>query len=294
VLLNWAWFSPLRKLQRRSRVEAQAESRDYNPLSNSDGDMISSTDRLTEFDVLSSSFYCGATRKSGVINSAIKFITTPFVCVFFCHFYKVVSLDDVHANQITNGLGIYSSYIWVNILCSFGVYLLGSLSCMVGIQRQAFALPLLLVTPVCIFLSSVHWACESSTIRSSCGYVIGIHHYHVLIIAAMLWIGLLAYVIVYIWKRQEETMVPEKELFIIPYTYNGKDILHSCRSHLHGEALLKIALSAGVLIEMSVSGFRIEEATLLRLCCTLRVVGIKLICFGKQYIFLFSNYVFGS
>ncbi len=151
-------------------------------MSNNDGDISSSTDRLTEFDVLSSSFYSRATRKSGVINSGIKFITTPFVCVFFCHFYKVVSLDDVHAHQITNGLGVYSNYIWVNVLCSFAVYLMSSLSCMVGIQRQAFALPLLFVTPVSIFLSSLHWACESSTISLSCGYVIGVHHYHVLIL----------------------------------------------------------------------------------------------------------------
>ncbi|XP_028397748.1 chitin synthase chs-2-like [Dendronephthya gigantea] len=219
VLLNVAWFSPLRKLQLRSRVESLIDSRDYNPLSNSEAD-LSSTDRLTEFDVLSSS-YGRATRKSGVINSAIKLITTPFVCVFFCHFYDVVSLYDVHGYQISNGLEIYTVYIWVNVICSFGVYLLGSLSCMVGIQRQAFAFPLLLVTPVAIFLSSAHWSCESWTIPSSCGYVLGVEHYHVLIIAAMLWLGLMAYVMLYIWKGQEETMVPEKYLFLIPYTYNG-------------------------------------------------------------------------
>ena len=221
-MLNCAWFSPLRKLQLGSRVEAQNIYRDYNPVSNNDGDVLSSTDRLTEFDVLSSSFCSRATRKAGVINSAIKFITTPFVCVFFCHFYNVVSLDAVHGYQITNGLGVYSNYIWINVLCSFAVYLLGTLSCMIGVQRQAFALPLLLVTPVSIFLSSAHWACESSTIGTSCGFVLGVHHYHVLIIAAMLWIGLLAYVVLYIWKRQDETMVPEKDLFAIPYTYNGR------------------------------------------------------------------------
>ena len=224
MLLNWAWFSPLRKLQLRSRVEGQSESVEYNPLSNSEGDVISSTDRLTEFDLLSSAFYSSATRKAGIINSAIKLITTPFVCALLCHFYDVVSLEDVHAYQIKNGLGIYTPYIWVNVLCSFGVYLLSSLACMVGIQRQAFALPLLLVTPVSLFLSSAHWSCGSYTIPSSCGFVLGIHHYHVLIIAAMLWIGVVAYVIVYVWKGQEETMVPEKELFTIPYTYNGKNI----------------------------------------------------------------------
>ena len=229
VLLNWAWFSPLRKLQLRSRVEGQAESRGFNPLSNNEGDVSSSTGRLTEFDVLSSVLYISATRKAGIINSAIKLITTPFVCAFFCHFYDVVSLEAVHAYQINNGLGIYTPYIWVNVLCSFGVYLLGSLSCMVGIQRQAFALPLLLVTPVSLFLSSVHWSCGSATVPSSCGYVLGVHHYHVLIIAAMLWIGVVAYVIVYIWKGQEETMVPEKELFTIPYTYNGKNISFRAR-----------------------------------------------------------------
>ena len=187
MLLNWAWFSPLRKLQLRSRVEGQSESVEYNPLSNSEGDVISSTDRLTEFDLLSSAFYSSATRKAGIINSAIKLITTPFVCALLCHFYDVVSLEAVHANQIKNGLGIYTPYIWVNVLCSFGVYFLSSLACMVGIQRQAFALPLLLVTPVSLFLSSAHWSCGSYTIPSSCGFVLGIHHYHVLIIAAMLW-----------------------------------------------------------------------------------------------------------
>ena len=223
VLLNLAWFSPLRKLQFRSRVETQSESRDYNPLSNSDGDILSSTDRLTEFDVLSS-FHTRATRKSGVINSTIKFITAPFVCAFFCHFYDVTNLYNACVNEITNGLGVYSKYIWINVLCSFVVYLLGSLSCMIGIQRQAFAFPLSFVTPVSIFLSATHWACESSTIGTSCGDVIGSNHYHVLIIAAMLWVGLLVYVALYIWKRQEETMVPEKELFTIPYTYNGENI----------------------------------------------------------------------
>lgn len=219
MLLNVAWFSPLRKLQLRSRTESQIESRNYRPLCNSEAN-LGSIDRLTEFDILSSS-YGQATRKSGIVNSAIKLITTPFVCVFFCHFYDVVSLYDVHGYQISNGLGIYTDYILVNVLCSFGVYLLGSLTCMVGIQRQAFALPMVLVTPVAIFLSSAHWSCESSTIPPSCGYVLGVHHYHVLIIAAMLWIGLLAYVMLHIWKGLEETMVPEKYLFLIPYTYNG-------------------------------------------------------------------------
>lgn len=219
-MLNLAWFSPLRKLQLRSR--GAISSQNYNPLPENDGDMMSSSDRLTEFDVLSAPFYARATRKSGVLTSAVKVITTPFICVFFGHFYNIVSIHDILGYKIMNGLGIYNNYLGVNILCSFGIYLLGLLSCMVGIQRQAFALPLSMVTPVSIFLSSAHWACESTTIRSSCGYVLGIHHYHVLIIAGMLWIGLVAYVFLYVWKCQEETMVPEKDLFTIPYTYNGK------------------------------------------------------------------------
>ena len=183
-----------------------------------------STERLTEFRYVLLNMRIGrqATLRSGILTSGFKFVAVPFVSAFFCHFYRVADVHELSAYDIGPSMGIYWNYLWVNIVCSVGVYLLGCFACSMGVQRQAFAVPLSLVTPVCLFLSSVHWSCTSDTIRSSCGDVIGIHHYHVLIIAAIFWIVLIYYVVLYIWRPQQVKMAREKDLFLIPYTYNGK------------------------------------------------------------------------
>lgn len=223
ALITVAWFSPLRQWQ--TKLPTGARVGNPNPLSINNGSRsLSGSYRLTEFrDLLSPSSFCGrATLKSGILNSALKLFAVPFVSAFFCHFYNVADLHDVSAHDIGPSMGFYWNYLWVNILSSFGVYLLGYLACSMGLQRVAFAAPLLIVTPVCLFLSSVHWSCKSTIIRSTCGFVTGSEHYHVLVIAALFWVGMLCYVLLYIWKPQRERMAKEKDLFLIPYSYSGK------------------------------------------------------------------------
>ena len=157
--------------------------------------------------------------KAAIITSLWKLVMIPFVAALFCKIY-----DRADLTKLKKGFDDFNTdhdafpHFMAQIFTSFIGYLLGILACSMCMQRLAFALPVLLATPISIALAliqskNVVLPFEFGKLDDPFVYAIGIP-----LLLAQFLSG--SY---YVFKEQGFIMAKESSLFWMP-TYNGRNI----------------------------------------------------------------------
>lgn len=159
--------------------------------------------------------------KAEIITSLWKLLLIPFVSALFCNLYGMADLS-----KLSNGFDNFNAdcpafpYFMVQILTSFVGYMLGILACAMCMQFLAFALPMVLATPVSIVLTLIKHSPNNDVLHFQPGdpsddvlYIIGA----CFLLAQFFSVGY------YVFKGQDFIMAKESSLFWMP-AYNGKII----------------------------------------------------------------------
>ncbi|XP_032230762.2 uncharacterized protein LOC5506512 [Nematostella vectensis] len=161
--------------------------------------------------------------KSAIITSLIKLIITPIIAGLIAWPYGVLeNLGDV----LSKGFGAFTfnhlafPHFLAQIFTSVVGYILGWLACSMCLQKIAYALPLILATPVSLALVFIPKICASDRVPMKCEYDDGSELYYIVVLAACLWLAQLLWTGCFIWKEQTFIMARESSLFWMPL-YNG-------------------------------------------------------------------------
>ena len=156
--------------------------------------------------------------KAAIITSLLKLVMIPFVAALFCWIYKRADLT-----KLSTGFDDFTTdhyafpHFMAQIFTSFIGYLFGILACSMCMQRLAFALPILLATPVSIVIAlipdkNIVLPFEYGRLDDPFVYAIGIP-----LLLAQFLSG--SY---YVFKEQGFIMATESSLFWMP-SYNGRN-----------------------------------------------------------------------
>ena len=157
--------------------------------------------------------------KAAIITSLCKLVMIPFVAALFCQIYQRADLSKLKRGFVDfNTDHDAFPHFMAQIFTSFVGYLLGILACSMCMQRLAFALPILLATPISTAITLIQSKdrvipFEYGKLNDPFVYAICI-----LLLSAQFLCG--SY---YVFKEQGFIMAKESSLFWMP-TYNGRNV----------------------------------------------------------------------
>ena len=98
--------------------------------------------------------------KNGILQNSLKIVLIPSMCILYGHLFHIIEVGRLGAglHNITPAHINFTSFL-CSILCSLGGYLLGWVACTICLQKQCFALPLTLATPLCLLLTMLSDFC---------------------------------------------------------------------------------------------------------------------------------------
>ena len=216
LLISIAWCPKVRKLQIEPRQERSIYEDDHSDimLGGSDGMLPQGVTRLPA----EPSSDKNARAKATIISGLVKLVTMPFVAALFCRISKVADLGKLHEGfeGFTDNKAF--PYFMVQIIASLVGYVLCWLACSMRLQRVAFALPLVLATPVSMVITLAPHLCNTDVIPFECGNPKDVVVY---VLAFILWSAQLLSTGYYMFKDQGFIMEKESSLFWLP-VYNGQ------------------------------------------------------------------------
>lgn len=216
LLISIAWCPKVRKLQIEPRQKRSIYEDDHSDimLGGSDGVLPQGVTRLPS----EPSSDKNARAKATIISGLVKLVTMPFVAALFCRICKVAELDKLHEGfeKFTVHDEAFP-YFMVQIIASLVGYVLCWLACSMRLQRVAFALPLVLATPVSMVIVLAPDLCNTVAIHLCGDY----SDEWVYVLAFTLWSAQLLSTGYYMFKDQGFIMEKESSLFWLP-VYNGQ------------------------------------------------------------------------
>lgn len=157
--------------------------------------------------------------KAAIITSLLKLVMIPFVAALFCWIYEQADLLKLKKGFVdfNTDHDAFPHFV-AQIFTSFIGYLLGLLACSMCMQRLAFALPILLATPISIAIALI--PSENTVIPFESGKPADpfVYTIFILLLSAQFLSG--SY---YVFKEQGFIMAKESSLFWMP-TYNGRNV----------------------------------------------------------------------
>lgn len=157
--------------------------------------------------------------KAAIITSLWKLFLIPFVAALYCYIFNRADLRELQKGF--DNLSVDSDgfvHFMVQIWTSFLGYMLGILACAICMQLLAFAVPMILATPISVGLTLISntWA-EDHIFFFKHGDPSDVLLY---VITGCFLLAQFFSVGYYVLKKQEGIMAKESSLFWMP-TYNG-------------------------------------------------------------------------
>lgn len=155
--------------------------------------------------------------KNNILQSVIKIILTIGFCLLFGYIFNVVDIK-----HLTSGFHLinsrhenFNAFI-ANIACGFVAYLLGWMACTICLQKQCFALPLGLASPVCLTVSILdHRFCMlPQWVKGDCGTLMTEYLQLILPAAICLILAQILSTLIFIFKTQTIVMQLESHVSI--------------------------------------------------------------------------------
>lgn len=157
--------------------------------------------------------------KAAIITSLWKLFLIPFVAALYCYIFNRADLRELQKgfdNLSVDNDGFV--HFMVQLWTSFLGYMLGILACAICMQLLAFAVPMILATPISVGLTLISntWA-EDHIFFFKHGDPSDVLLY---VITGCFLLAQFFSVGYYVLKKQEGIMAKESSLFWMP-TYNG-------------------------------------------------------------------------
>ncbi|ELU12554.1 hypothetical protein CAPTEDRAFT_201600, partial [Capitella teleta] len=157
--------------------------------------------------------------KNSIIQSFLKIILTIGICFLLGHYLKVIDMKHLEAGfyAITPSHEDFNKFM-CSVFCSLGAYLVGWIACTICLQKQCFALPLVLASPICLLVTILnHFYCVMpSWVKGDCGQI-ALHNLQVILPASLcLFAAQILSTSIFIFQTQTIVMQLESHLFWQP------------------------------------------------------------------------------